>query len=53
MGDYRATYDRSIRYPEGFWGEAAVLVDWIEDNYARIEQARADLAAAPAAKNAA
>ena len=30
----------------------AVLVDWIEDNYARIEQARAGLAAA-AAKNAA
>ena len=31
----------------------AVLVDWIEDNYPRIEQARADLAMAPAAKNAA
>ena len=31
----------------------AVLVDWIEDNYPRIEQARADLAAAPAAQNAA
>jgi DNA-binding HxlR family transcriptional regulator len=31
----------------------AVLVDWIEDNYPRIKQARADLAAAPAAKNAA
>ena len=31
----------------------AVLVDWIEDNYPRIEQARADLATAPAAKNAA
>ena len=30
-----------------------VLVDWIEDNYPRIEQARADLATAPAAQNAA
>ena len=30
MGDYRATYDRSIRDPEGFWGEAAGLVDWIK-----------------------
>jgi len=30
MGDYRATYDRSIRDPEGFWGEAARLVDWIK-----------------------
>ncbi len=30
MGDYRATYDRSIDDPEGFWGEAAGLVDWIQ-----------------------
>ena len=30
MGDYRATYDRSIDDPEGFWGEAAELVDWIK-----------------------
>ena len=30
MGDYRATYDWSIRDPEGFWGEAARLVDWIK-----------------------
>ncbi|MFN8194833.1 MAG: propionyl-CoA synthetase [Nocardioidaceae bacterium] len=30
MGDYRATYDWSIRDPEGFWGEAAGLVDWIK-----------------------
>ena len=30
MGDYRATHDRSIRDPEGFWGEAAGLVDWIK-----------------------
>ena len=30
MGDYRATYDRSIRDPEGFWGDAAGLVDWIK-----------------------
>ncbi len=30
MGDYRTTYDRSIDDPEGFWGEAAGLVDWIK-----------------------
>ncbi len=29
MGDYRAAYDRSINDPEGFWREAAGLVDWI------------------------
>ena len=28
MGDYRTAYDRSIRDPEGFWGEQAALVDW-------------------------
>jgi DNA-binding HxlR family transcriptional regulator len=31
----------------------AVLVDWIEDNYPRIEQARAALPAAPAVQDAA
>src|SRR6201988_2200968 len=30
MGDYRATYDRSLRDPEGFWREQATLVDWIK-----------------------
>jgi propionyl-CoA synthetase len=30
MGDYRAAYDRSIEDPEGFWGEAAGLIDWIK-----------------------
>ena len=30
MGDYRATYHRSIDDPEGFWGEVAELVDWIK-----------------------
>ncbi|QBR93086.1 propionyl-CoA synthetase [Nocardioides euryhalodurans] len=30
MGDYRATYERSISDPEGFWGEQAGLVDWIQ-----------------------
>jgi propionyl-CoA synthetase len=29
MGEYRATYDRSISDPEGFWGDQAALVDWI------------------------
>ena len=29
MGDYQATYDRSIDDPEGFWAEQAGLVDWI------------------------
>ena len=30
MGDYRTTYDRSINDPEGFWAEAAGLIDWIK-----------------------
>lgn len=30
MGDYAATYQRSIDDPEGFWGEQAALVDWIK-----------------------
>jgi len=29
-GSYRATYDRSIEDPEGFWAEQAGLVDWIK-----------------------
>ena len=29
MGDYRATYERSLRDPEGFWREQSGLVDWI------------------------
>ncbi|HEX6919082.1 MAG TPA: propionyl-CoA synthetase [Actinomycetes bacterium] len=28
MGDYRATYDLSLRDPERFWGEAARQVSW-------------------------
>jgi propionyl-CoA synthetase len=27
-GDYRSTFDRSVRDREGFWLEAATLVDW-------------------------
>jgi len=30
MGDYRATYDRSLAEPEAFWLEQAGLVDWIK-----------------------
>jgi propionyl-CoA synthetase len=30
IGSYRATYDRSIEDPEGFWAEQAGLVDWIK-----------------------
>ena len=30
MGDYRATYERSITDPEGFWAEQASLVDWFQ-----------------------
>ena len=29
MTGYRATHDRSITDPEGFWGEAASLVSWV------------------------
>nr|WP_284287569.1 AMP-binding protein [Angustibacter aerolatus] len=28
-GAWRAAHDRSLRDPEGFWGEAARLVDWV------------------------
>ena len=28
MGDYRATYTRSIEDPDGFWAEAAGAIDW-------------------------
>ena len=29
MGAYREAYDRSLRDPEGFWGDAARAVDWV------------------------
>ena len=29
MGDYRETYERSLRDPEAFWRKQAELVDWI------------------------
>ncbi len=28
MGQYHDTYARSLRDPEGFWGEAAAAIDW-------------------------
>jgi propionyl-CoA synthetase len=28
MGDYRETYQRSIADPDGFWAEAARVIDW-------------------------
>ena len=30
MGAYEETYRRSVEDPEGYWGEAAELIDWIE-----------------------
>ena len=27
-GEYQAAYERSLRDPEGFWGEAAAGIDW-------------------------
>lgn len=41
MGDYRATYDRSISDPEGFWGEAAGLIDWIRPPQRVLDDSRA------------
>ena len=29
MGDYRATYDRSMQDPAGFWRDAAAAIDWV------------------------
>ncbi len=40
MGDYRTAYDRSIVDPEGFWGEAAALVDWIKKPRRVLDAAR-------------
>ena len=30
MADYRTEHARSIQDPEGYWGEQALLVDWIK-----------------------
>jgi propionyl-CoA synthetase len=30
VSDYADTYARSLRDPDGFWGEAAAVVDWYE-----------------------
>ncbi|MGH9776253.1 MAG: acetate--CoA ligase [Candidatus Acidiferrales bacterium] len=30
MDEYRAVYERAAKDPEGFWGEQAKLLDWIE-----------------------
>ena len=30
MGAYDDAYRRSVRDPEGFWGEAARDIDWLE-----------------------
>ncbi|GIM96581.1 propionyl-CoA synthetase [Paractinoplanes toevensis] len=29
MGDYRRAYERSVTDPEGFWRDAAALIDWV------------------------
>jgi propionyl-CoA synthetase len=29
MGEYRRAYERSVSDPEGFWRDAAALVDWV------------------------
>jgi propionyl-CoA synthetase len=29
MGDYRQAYERSVTDPEGFWRDAAGLIDWV------------------------
>src|SRR5258708_6379867 len=29
-GEYQAAYQRSLRDPEGFWGDAARAIDWIK-----------------------
>ena len=44
---YHEVYARSIRDPEGFWGEAARAIDWIEPARKRysIQQCRHSMAA--------
>ena len=29
MGEYRRAYERSVSDPEGFWRDAAALIDWV------------------------
>ncbi|HET7278237.1 MAG TPA: acetyl-coenzyme A synthetase N-terminal domain-containing protein, partial [Dermatophilaceae bacterium] len=29
-GDYRTAYEQSLSDPDGFWGEAAKSIDWIQ-----------------------
>ena len=41
MGDYRATYDRSLAEPEAFWAEQAGLVDWIKNPQRVLDDDRA------------
>jgi propionyl-CoA synthetase len=40
-GQYRATYDRSLQDPEGFWREQAGLVDWIKKPERILDDSRA------------
>ncbi len=41
MGAYRATYDRSLQDPEGFWRDQASLVDWIRKPDKILDDSRA------------
>jgi propionyl-CoA synthetase len=41
MGDYRATYERSLREPEQFWRTAAAHVSWGREPVAILDASRA------------
>jgi propionyl-CoA synthetase len=43
MGAYRDAYDRSLRDPEGFWGEAAEQIDWVRRPTRALDAAHAPL----------
>jgi propionyl-CoA synthetase len=38
FGAYAAAYDRSLRDPEGFWGDAAKGITWFEEPQTIVEQ---------------
>ncbi len=41
MGSYRDTYDASVADPDGFWGEAAGVVDWFTKPSAVLDRSHA------------
>ena len=41
MGRLDETHRRSLEDPEGFWGEAAAAIDWVEPPHRVLDDSRA------------